>query len=137
MLAIICILAAIALLGLAFWLRQKGGQAMSWPSVTGKILDAFVDTTDRESMRPVVRYRYKVGQAELEGWRVSYRGFGTSEAAMKKYVAPYKPGATVTVYYDPTDPHESVLDNTSPANWKAWFLAGLAFLLVAAYLTYA
>src|SRR5688572_22699629 len=137
MIALICLLAAAALLALALWMRHKGGQAMSWPSVNGKVLDAFVDTADRESMRPVVRYRYKVGKTELEGWRVSYRSFGTSEAAMKKYVAPYKPGATVKVCYDPTDPRESVLDNTSPTNWKIWLFGGVAFLILAAYLTYA
>ena len=137
MFALIFLLAAAALLALAFWMRHKGNQAMRWPSVKGKVLDAFVDTADRESMRPVVRYRYQVGKTELEGWRVSYRSFGTSEAAMKKYVAPYKPGATVRVYYNPADPHDSVLDNTGPANWKAWFSAGLVFLLLAAYLTYA
>src|SRR5688572_31234254 len=136
MIALICLLAAAALLALALWMRHKGGQAMSWPSVNGKVLDAFVDTADRESMRPVVRYRYKVGNTELEGWRVSYRSFGTSEAAMKKYVAPYKPGATVRVYYNPSDVHDSVLDNAGPANWKAWFFAGIICLLVAVYLTY-
>jgi hypothetical protein len=137
MLALACILAAVVLLGIAFWTRRKGSQASGWPSVTGKILDAFVDTADRDSMRPVVRYQYRVGKAELEGWRVSFRSFGTSEASMKKYVAAYKPGASVRVHYNPADPRESVLDNSSTGNWKAWLLAGFALLLVAAYLTYA
>ena len=136
MLTLMCLLAAISLLGVSLWMRRKGGQAGSWPTTTGKILDAFVDTTDRESMRPVVRYRYKVGAAELEGWRVSFKSFGTSEAAMKKYVAAYKPNTTVRVYYNPADPGESVLDNTYKGDWKRWFAAGLAFLLLTAYLTY-
>jgi hypothetical protein len=136
MLALLCLFTAIALLGVSLWLRRKGGRAEGWPSVTGKILDAFVDTADRESMRPVVRYQYRVGNSDLEGWRVSFKGFGTSEASMKKYIAGYKPNATVRVYYNPADPRESVLDNSDTGQWKRWLVAGLALLLLTAYLTY-
>jgi len=49
-------------------------------------------------------------------------------------VRPQSARADVTVYYNPVDPQQSVLENIASRDWMQWFVAGVLFLFAAVYL---
>lgn len=84
--------------------------------------------------KPVLRYRYEVEGKTYIGFRASFSGYGVSRAAMEQLIKPYPRDGSVEVYYDPKSPGTSVLNNAAPSDWLYWFVFGLGFWLLAAYL---
>jgi Protein of unknown function (DUF3592) len=72
-----------------------------------------------------VKYAFKVGDVSHKGTRISIgEDLGNTDVAEK--LARYPVGAHVTVYYNPKDPTESVLERDPPPGLfqgMAWFLA--------------
>ena len=102
-------------------------RSAAWPSVTGVVRASEVETSiQRRSSGPnrtsylfSLRYEYTVDSQTYEGDRIRFGGYGdgTREFA-DAAVARFPVGAEVTVYYDPDDPGEAVLErgaNTSAA----------------------
>jgi hypothetical protein len=129
------LLAGAALVWLSLWLKLRSQQCLQWPSVMGQVTESHVDDARLETTKPVLRYRYEVGGQTYVGFRASFSGYGVSRAAMEAVVRPYPQGSRVRVYYDPMHPASAVLDNTAPSDWLYWFLFGVGFLVLAAYLT--
>lgn len=85
---------------------------------------------------PSVSYRYVVGEQEYTSDRLTAGGryWSSNRGEVNEWLAPYRTGAIVTVYYDPADPSESVLDRSdyghSDVGAKAvgWFFVGIAAL---------
>ena len=111
----------VALWG-GFELRDRARGMAAWPSVRGRVTGGAVvanSTFDDGSPAyyPVISYQYEVAGKEYQGKRrtlVNVGVGGVLRGAAQQVVARYPVGSEVTVFYDPEDPGEAVLERTSP-----------------------
>jgi hypothetical protein len=109
--------------GIGYLLYKRNQQSMAyrqstqtWLSTSGTILMSSVQssyTGKSHSTYPVVVYSYSVNGQNYQSQRIkageqflNVRVAGQAQATVKRYPI----GATVTVYYDPANPAESVLE---------------------------
>jgi hypothetical protein len=118
------IILPVLILGAIGWFLYRRNQqsmayrqaAESWPATTGKVLMSSLQskrTGRSRSTYPVVVYQYEVNGRGYQGQTIkageqylNIRVAGQAQAT----VARYPIGATVTVYYNPTNPAESALE---------------------------
>lgn len=124
----------LALVALALWLRARSRASRRWPSVPGQVIESRIEDTHLEMTRPVLRYRYMVGERAYVGFRAAFSGHGVSRAAMERWIQPYPVGHTVRVYYDPEHPASAVLDPGARSDWVYWLAFGAGFIALAAFL---
>jgi hypothetical protein len=127
--------------GIKLWeLRQAQG----WMQASGRIVSSKLDVkrhrfegeAERVENVPAVAYEFMAGGRKVIGSRIGIgddAGGANTEATLKRYPR----GATVTVYYDPDDPTQCVLERSGPAGLTArgclGALAALAAVGVAVY----
>jgi hypothetical protein len=123
--SVICsvLLPLLILGGLGYFLYKRNQQSMAyrqsaqaWQSVTGTIMMSSVQSSHSSgsySTYPVVVYQYEVRGQRYQSQRIkageqflNVRISGQAEATVQKYPI----GSTVTVYYNPSNPAESVLE---------------------------
>lgn len=106
------------------WLtRGKQDQTLvqasqTWQTTHGKIISSQVGTSARSMDRrsppkyyPELTYEYVVDEHTYRGERRGIGGeIGLAENAARDIVARYPAGAAVTVYYDPAQPSEALLE---------------------------
>ncbi|MBI5945150.1 MAG: DUF3592 domain-containing protein [Chloroflexi bacterium] len=90
--------------------------AQSWLSTSGRVLMSSVQSRrsgNSTSIFPVVAYQYDVDGKTYQGKTIkageqflNVRIYGQAQATVERYPA----GATVTVYYNPSNPSESALE---------------------------
>lgn len=113
-------------------------ESHGWPSVEGEVVrseiveDVSSARTGRgtRTYRPVIRYRYRVGEAVLEGDRVALGEYSTESRADAEVVLQrYPAGRRLPVYVRPGAPDTAVLEPGS--HGLPWFYAavGVVFLL--------
>lgn len=101
----------------------KAKAAESWPTAMGKVLSCEIvveESNDREGgtttwYNPSVTYAYNVGGRDLQSSRLRFGNYRS--AARKKAeacLAPYSPGASTAVRYNPEKPEECVLETKKP-----------------------
>lgn len=144
----------VAVLGIMSFVRAQrlAGASTRWPSIIGTVTKSDVveeqiddDSSDNDSIRRKIRryqidlrYAYRVGQrdyvgtSDVWGWTPIY---GLREQA-ETTASRYKPGEQVTVYYDPEQPGNAVLEpnnrqgSYAPLIFSAIFaVAGAAMLM--------
>lgn len=102
------------------WQQQQASR--NWPSVPGEIQSAQVVESDdgsnngEGSRRFTVElvYSYSVAGVALRGTRIRIVAAGHRDAAAAQAeLLRYPVGARVEVFYDPADPHSSVLQTGS------------------------
>lgn len=120
---------------------QKEGMS-AWASTEGTISGSasVAKSGGRRGLTsgwaPSVSYRYVVGEQEYTSERLTAGGryWSSNRGEVNEWLAPYCAGSIVTVYYDPADPAESVLDRTDyghsdvGAKVVGWFFVGIAAL---------
>jgi len=93
--------------------RRADGPALrqaAWPYTRGTVLSATVQMSHTSRARhqsPLVLYAYQVDGRMFQGHRVRLTGLS---ATASEVIARYPAGASVVVYYDPTDPANSALE---------------------------
>jgi hypothetical protein len=115
-------------------------RARHWPATTGTVItsttvsykkapgDPGYDMHDTEVVNePRVEYEYRVGKKKYRGRRIDL-GEKTSGYELEAILDRYPVGATVTVYYDPADPHTAVLEREFP---KFVWAVGIGCVVVA------
>ena len=117
-------LIVLAVVGVVVASKVKHGAAArsladNWPHTMGTVLSATVQVSHRGNSRqesPLVLYAYQVHGQVFQGSRVRVgdefgriRTAGT-ESSASNTVARYPAGASVIVYYDPTNPANSALE---------------------------
>jgi len=117
-------LLVIACVGVALLLRAKKSSSMrslavAWPHTMGTVLSASVQVSHQGTSRhesPLVLYAYQVNGQVFQGHRVRVgdemgrvRVAGGASSASST-IARYPAGASVIVYYDPTNPANSALE---------------------------
>lgn len=119
--------------------KQKAEASQNWPSTRGQVTKAHVQQsyhTDSDGDRhyfysPVVEYTYEVGGQVYTGRTIRF-GFNPSfgsEAKAQAALASYPVGAQVTVYYNPDNPAEAVLERKASAT-NTGMILGIIFIAV-------
>jgi hypothetical protein len=96
-------------------------QAQSWMQTSGRIVRSQVETRryrfqgEAETLKnvPAVAYEFKVRERTVHGIRIGI-GDDAGGANTEATLARYPVDATVTVYYDPSDPTRCVLERSGP-----------------------
>jgi hypothetical protein len=113
-------------------------RAGGWPTSQGTVFFSSTQPCAKpDSYLPVVRYRYKVGEAVYGAQRVAFGHSGCgSKSQAEALAAKYKVDAAVTVYYNPENLGESVLlvDDVPGDTWLGIALS-LLFFAGSVYLT--
>lgn len=101
----------------------KAKAAETWPSAMGKINNCDVveeESRDREGdtttwYRPVVAYSYSVAGRDFQSERLRFGNYRSgSRKKAEAMLAPYVPGGTTAVRYNPEKPEECVLETSKP-----------------------
>jgi hypothetical protein len=116
----------LVLAGVAVWLivrvRRSASTrslAVAWPHTKGTVLSATVQVSHNGTSRhesPLVLYAYQVNGQVFQGHRVRFGdeygriAVGGTETSASNTVARYPSGASVIVYYDPSNPANSALE---------------------------
>jgi len=136
---------AVVILGSVFFIAigvdstRLARESRSWPAVEGEIVRSEiveeVSTTNpgrgSRTYRPVIRYRYRVGDADFDGERVALGEYATENRAdAEAVVQRYPPGRRLPVHYRPETPASAVLEPGS--HGVPWLFAaiGSVFLIV-------
>lgn len=131
--------------GLMGWaLRRQISKARLWHTTQGQVISSKVDRfASRErkmnqsstdgviSMRwqilyrPDVAYRYTVNGVEYQSNRISFGGrlYASFDHFARQRVAAYQGRGSVTVYYNPDNAAEAVLELRAYGEWVVWLLA--------------
>lgn len=110
-----------------------------WPQTEGEILESELQESsgDQGTMYSAhVVYRYALDGGEFESNRIWYGGvYSTSDRSeMFEIVKQYPVGKTVTVYYSPDSPSESVLIPGAYVLSHVLYVIGLVFLGIGGFL---
>jgi hypothetical protein len=134
----VVMLAGMGLFTLMLWyaFQRQLWDMRRWSSAQGKVLVSEVESlmdegasensTPTQMFRPSVVYTFKVDGRQymsdhvVPGTQTSGKVAGRAPGFVNDRVAKYPPGSSVTVYYDPRDPTQSVLERKSAATW--WLL---------------
>ncbi len=121
----------------ALWLGWRSEQ---WMAVTGSVVESrLVETrqirSTNSAYRAQVVYRYEADGRVQHGMRVDFAGSSTPDRAYveEQLRTRYAPGAALTVFVDPNDGAQSVLEPGLPAKAVILGCLGLAFVAIAAW----
>ena len=120
---ILALLADVPFIGM-FWIRdvymsrERGRESLNWIPVEGTIISSNLELeVDADSAAWIARIKYEY---EVNGERfissgvtvddVNAGAVSLCERRARKHVNRYPVGASVTVYHDPNDPSQSVLE---------------------------
>lgn len=101
----------------------------------GKFLEVKTrrDSTGSEKdWHPDVLYEYFVDGKSVWGWRLSYEEEPKPKAYWEGRLSGYAKGAAVTVYYDPKNPKDSILEKKYEGLFRIVMKMGLGILFLLA-----
>lgn len=133
--------AAAALLAMIIVVEtRRMRKARNWPSTLGTVTANGVGARKKKPgetghyyaqtegyNNPFVEYEFEVAGRKYFGWRITV-GVQPSHGEAAAILAQFPVGASVTVYYDPADPHMAVLEREFP-RWM-WKVFGWILLLL-------
>lgn len=116
----------LALSGYSIAALYHARQSESWPAAAGRMLEAECRSAgSRPATRVrIVKYTYAVSAAAFSGER-EYFGI---RIASNNCTAGYRENQNVTVYYDPADPADSVLERGAYRAAAYGLAAGIIFI---------
>jgi hypothetical protein len=136
----------LALGGYEFW---QGSKTKNWPAAPGRIIESEIESGSstsrpygRASRRDTdysvrIRYSYAVAGQKLEGQRLQYGNESHDKrSSAKQQQSLYPAGKEVQVFYDPTNPKDSVLVKGSGISWLAVGLGFMALVLGSGSMVY-
>lgn len=122
----------------ALIMRKKANTAQAWPAVSGQVYSSSVREQHHEDSEgnvswtytPEVMYQYNVAGAVFQAKRIAFGAAGSGKRQTAEQVAArYQPGQTVTVYYNPQNPGDAVLER-QVQNGRTLLILGGVFLAV-------
>jgi hypothetical protein len=121
--------------------KKKAEASQTWPGAAGTILASELkrsvshDDDGHESVAyyPAVEFEFQAGGQTLHGNRPAFGGVVAQKdpAVAEKVLARYPVGARVTVYYNPQNLKESVLERQAEAS-KSGLVIGIVCLVMGA-----
>lgn len=140
------ILLELALIGLGIMLirkhtksKQKAAEALSWPKVLGRVMRSEIlrsESRDEDgtsySYAPAIEYEYQVGEQNYSSEQVAFGGFTStgSRKPAEKVVYKYPLNDAVSVYYNPANPYEAVLEQKVGSGAKGALIGGIILIAV-------
>jgi uncharacterized protein DUF3592 len=126
--------------------RAKVGAAKDWPSVSGKVTYATVETRHSHrsgggtstSYYPNVVYEYTVNGQRYQSSKISFGsevGLSNYNAVLRK-AAGYPINSMVQVHYNPDNPSEAVLEKASPPSGIFLLVGVLIVVILACVVTF-
>lgn len=118
-------------IGLLAWGMTRyfdAAASSDWPTVPGKVLSSEVKVSrtktkskNKTTFGANIRYQFQVNNQDFEGTQVSFGDYSTNDrshadAIVKRYAV----GSVVTVYYNPDEPGNCVLE--PGINWVVYLL---------------
>ncbi len=108
-------------------------RSYTWPTVEGKIVSSTITSVKHPGETPTyypdIRYAYRVEGKEYTGDRIFFGEYGTgSSSSAQAVIDKYKVGTSVTVYYDPRNPANAILERG--ARWASFALLAFGLLFV-------
>ena len=108
--------------------------ATKWPSVSGDVLSAKIE--GERAFYPMITYRFSLGDSTYtDSTDLGVPGFGNKFVRLdvaQKTVAEFPEGRSVTVHYDPANPHRSTLQPTPPWNVFVQLAFGMTLSILGA-----
>lgn len=141
LLRIFFIVFGVAALVSAMYMKAQSDRAVWWHSTNGTITHSFVDKVPpgvphaNPLFYPIVRYSYNVNGNEFTGNTINLGAkIETTSRYANEMVSSYKKGALVKVYYDPSAPVESVLEQRVSGSFLSMLIfTGIIFVLFGLY----
>ena len=89
--------------------------------------DGVISTHWQLIYRPDVAYRYTVQGVDYQSNRISFgaRVYASFDHFARQRLAGYRDGDSVTVFYNPENAAEAVLELRAYGEWVVWALAAL------------
>jgi hypothetical protein len=94
-------------------------------------LESRRTSSGRHAQYPVVLYSYQVGGRSYQGSLIA-PGLEVGRTGAPARLAVYPTGSQVTVYYNPNDPSDAVLETKVPSLFWLWFALILVDLVLGA-----
>lgn len=119
--------------------KEKASACMGWPTVLGRVTGSEVvksESTDEDgtsfSYTPRIEYAYHVLGQDYTSNKVAFGGFSGSSSPKSSHLVAnkYPLNDSVTVFYNPANPHESVLDQTVGSGAKGALIGGIILIVV-------
>lgn len=130
--------AAMTLTGAGFMLR-KTWKVRRWPRAPGVVLSSSLDhdraaDAETQSFQPIIRYSYTVDGVTRKGRRLTPGGAESGgEGWAREMLARYPVGSATSVYYNPANPDEAVLEASPPPLARGLLALGLLLMLGVVY----
>ncbi|MFP3852882.1 MAG: DUF3592 domain-containing protein [Anaerolineales bacterium] len=111
----------------------------SWPNTIGRIVDSQVLSAEGAPGEPPtwwleLRYSYELDGEQYQGRRIKSGGpvLVQNKSYVEESAGKYPVGKRISVYYNPDDPSEAVLEKGSSRGWLFIALGVLIFLSIVA-----
>ena len=125
----------VIFLAVIFSAQKDAAAAAKWPTTTGTVLMSTLESrrtnSGRHTQYPVVLYSYQAGGRSYQGNRIAPGPEVGGTGAPKRLVG-YETGAQVTVFYNPNDPSDAVLETKVSSLFWLWFALILVDLVLGA-----
>ncbi len=120
--------------------RRKASETYGWPATQGTILTSGVKTSEywdsdtnltTYTYSPAVTYTYTVMGQRYEGRHIWAQGAPGSNSRRKaeRIAARYPEGSQVTVYYNPENPADAVLEQGNASGTWVLLVVGITFVI--------
>jgi len=132
--SLVFIAIGLSLLYYARSVSAKAQQSLSWPQADGVIAHSAVlqqmqtsSSTNAATYKADVTYRYKVQGRDYSSERITLADFSSSTGRAQDIVDRFPDGAPVTVYYNPVDPSDAVLERDGTSGIRLLYIIGGIF----------
>jgi hypothetical protein len=115
--ASILVLVSAVLIGIGWFNHRRAQAALAWPMAPGQVLASGIGQQSGENgmtYYPQVNYAYNVNGQTYQNQRIVFGGGQTgNRGPAEKTVARYPPGSSVSVYFNPANAQDAVLERRS------------------------
>ena len=130
---LLIVAAALVLIGIYILVlgrrsMQVGTASLTWPKTPGRILTSEVKRGAKGSARAAITYGYSVAGQSHTASRVNLSLAGSNLNESSRIVNAHPVNSDVTVYYNPADPAEAVLEPGPKGGSTTTLLAALMFV---------
>jgi len=114
----------------------KAVQSLFWPSIEGSVISGSVETSHgskgASKSKPVIHYSFSVNGVEYKSNRYSSTVARGSSFWAKEVIDRHPAGSAITVYYNPDDPSNSMLDPGFQKDdvWMTFLSLSISILLI-------
>lgn len=115
------------------YFHEMGSQ--NWPSTEGVIMETNLvhayGARGMDGYLPGLEYQYKVGVHAYVGTRIDFhtQDHLYTQSYAESWLQKYPPGRNVTVYYDPTDASNSILESGIKQEQHIIFYLGVGYIV--------